>query len=242
MTGITPKKIGLTLEKARAVCYISSLNEINRLTKGGSITAACPITNMLGDMIMRKNSLWLPVVAVLAVASLLTLGACSTKGKETLPATGEKTDGGASGGADGAGGASQAGGAGSVTAEERTQQGQRDASYTEESQLKDVFFDFDKSDVRDDARDTLKANADWIKAHPAAKVQIEGHCDERGTNEYNLALGERRANAVKKYLSSLGVEADRLYTISYGEELPIDPGHAEEAWAKNRRAHFLVTK
>lgn len=187
---------------------------------------------------MRKNSLWLPVVAVLAVASLLTLGACSTKSKETLPATGEKADGGASGGAGGAG--AQAGGA--VTAEERTQQGQRDASYTEESQLKDVLFDFDKSDIRADARDLLKANADWIKAHPNAKIQIEGHCDERGTNEYNLALGERRANAVKKYIASLGVEADRLYTISYGEELPIDPGHTEDAWAKNRRAHFLVTK
>lgn len=192
---------------------------------------------------MRKKSLGLSVVAVLAAVSLLTLGACSTKSKETLPATGEKAEAGTSGaGAEGAAGSSQAGGAGGVTAEERTQQGQRDAGYTEESQLKDVNFDFDKSDIRPDAREILKKNADWMKANPKSKVQIEGHCDERGTNEYNLALGERRANAVKKYISSLGVEADRLYTISYGEELPIDPGHNEDAWSKNRRAHFLVTK
>jgi peptidoglycan-associated lipoprotein len=197
---------------------------------------------MLGEMMMRKNSLWLSVVAVLAAVSLLTLGACSTKNKETLPATGEKTEAGTSAGGDSAAGSSQAGGAGSVTAEERTQQGQRDISYTEESQLKDIHFDFDKSDIRPDARDTLKANADWIKANAKSKVQVEGHCDERGTNEYNLALGERRANAVKKYLVSLGIDADKLYTISYGEELPIDPGHSEDAWGKNRRAHFLVTK
>jgi peptidoglycan-associated lipoprotein len=177
------------------------------------------------------------VIAVLAAVSLLTLGACSTKKKETLPATGDKTEAGTSGGADGASGSG-----GAVTAEERTQQGQRDAGYTEESQLKDVNFDYDKSDIRPDARDTLKKNAEWMKTNPKSKVQIEGHCDERGSNEYNLALGERRANAVKKYISSLGVEADRLYTISYGEELPIDPGHSEDAWGKNRRAHFLVTK
>jgi peptidoglycan-associated lipoprotein len=175
----------------------------------------------------------------LAAVSLLTLGACSTKKKETLPATGDKTEAGTSGGADGSSGS---GGAGGVSAEERAQQGQRDAGYTEESQLKDVNFDYDKSDIRSDAREILKKNAEWMKANSKSKVQIEGHCDERGSNEYNLALGERRANAVKKYISSLGVEADRLYTISYGEELPIDPGHNEEAWSKNRRAHFLVTK
>lgn len=190
---------------------------------------------------MRKKSLGLSVMAVLAAVSLLTLGACSTKSKETLPATGDKAESGTSSGDSGAG-SSQSGGAGGLSAEERTQQGQRDPGYTEESQLKDVHFDFDKSDIRADARDVLKKNAEWMKANSKSKVQIEGHCDERGTNEYNLALGERRANAVKKYLSSLGVEADRLYTISYGEELPIDPGHNEDAWSKNRRAHFLVTK
>jgi len=207
--------------------------------EGGGDKTVRPITNMLGEIIMRKKSLWLTVIAVLAAVSLLTLGACSTKKKETLPATGDKTEAGTSGGADGSSGS---GGAGGVSAEERAQQGQRDAGYTEESQLKDVNFDYDKSDIRSDAREILKKNAEWMKANSKSKVQIEGHCDERGSNEYNLALGERRANAVKKYISSLGVEADRLYTISYGEELPIDPGHNEEAWSKNRRAHFLVTK
>ena len=125
--------------------------------------------------------------------------------------------------------------------EEQQQKEARDV-YSPETALEDISFDFDKSDIRADARDILQKNADWINANPDAKVQIEGHCDERGTEEYNLALGERRANAVKNYLASLGVGAERLYTISYGEELPVDPGHAEEAWSKNRRAHFLVTK
>ncbi len=107
--------------------------------------------------------------------------------------------------------------------------------------LNDIYFEFDQSDITDEARAILQANADWILANPGSKIQIEGHCDERGTEEYNLALGERRANSVKNYLASLGVTEDRLYTISYGEELPADPGHDEAAWSKNRRAHFLVT-
>lgn len=101
-----------------------------------------------------------------------------------------------------------------------------------------VFFDFDKYDLRPDARDILATDADWLKLSPGVQVQIEGHCDERGTEEYNLALGERRANAVKNYLVSLGVDEERLFTISYGEEMPADPGHNVEAWAKNRRAQF----
>ena len=107
-------------------------------------------------------------------------------------------------------------------------------------QLDDIHFDFDKSDIRTDAREILQKNADWLQNNPDIKIQIEGHCDERGTAEYNLALGERRAMSTKKYLISLGISADRIYTISYGEELPIDPNHSEDSWAKNRRAHFLV--
>lgn len=101
-----------------------------------------------------------------------------------------------------------------------------------------VYFDFDKYDLKPEARDTLAVNADWLKANTGIQIQIEGHCDERGTVEYNLALGERRANAVKNYLVSLGVDEARLFTISYGEEMPADPGHNREAWAKNRRAQF----
>lgn len=106
--------------------------------------------------------------------------------------------------------------------------------------LKDVHFDFDRYDIRDQDAQILKENAAILLKYPDVKVQIEGHCDERGTAEYNLALGERRANSVKKYLISLGVPAERLSTISYGKEMPLDPGHNEQAWAKNRRAHFTI--
>ena len=111
----------------------------------------------------------------------------------------------------------------------------------ESSLLKPIHFDFDKYDIRSGDTEILKANSALLKKFPNVKIQIEGHCDERGTNEYNLALGERRANSTKKYLTSLGVTADRVSTISYGEEKPMDPAHNEEAWTKNRRAHFLIT-
>ena len=106
--------------------------------------------------------------------------------------------------------------------------------------LKDIYFDFDKYEVRPQDIGILKENAALIMKSPTLKIQIEGHCDERGTAEYNLALGERRANSAKKYLVSLGIPADRLSTISYGKEMPLDPGHTEEAWAKNRRGHFII--
>jgi len=111
----------------------------------------------------------------------------------------------------------------------------------ESSLLKPIFFDFDKYDIRPADTEILKGNSALLKKFPNLKIQIEGHCDERGTNEYNLALGERRANSTKKYLSSLGITSDRVSTISYGEEKPMDPGHNEEAWTKNRRANFLIT-
>jgi peptidoglycan-associated lipoprotein len=106
--------------------------------------------------------------------------------------------------------------------------------------LKDIHFDFDKYDIRPVDEAVLKENAVFLKNNPNLKVQIEGHCDERGTAEYNLALGERRANNTKKYLVFLGIPADRISTISYGEEKPLDKGRHEEAWAKNRRAHIVV--
>ena len=123
---------------------------------------------------------------------------------------------------------------------EITPQVAREAETKAVPQLDDIHFDFDKSDIRADSREILQKNADWLQNNPDIKIQIEGHCDERGTAEYNLALGERRAMSTKKYLISLGISADRIYTISYGEELPIDPNHSEDAWSKNRRAHFLV--
>ncbi len=107
--------------------------------------------------------------------------------------------------------------------------------------LKDIHFDFDKYDIRPEDAEILKGNVVLLMKYPNVKIQIEGHCDERGTNEYNLALGERRANSTKKYLISIGISPDRISTISYGEERPVDPGHNEEAWAKNRRAHTVIT-
>ena len=106
--------------------------------------------------------------------------------------------------------------------------------------LKDVHFDFDKYDIRPGDADILKQNAAVLLKYPTAKIQMEGHCDERGTGEYNLALGERRANNTRNYLNSLGVSSDRISIISYGKERPLDPSHSEEAWAKNRRAHCII--
>ena len=184
---------------------------------------------------MKRKSTQITLIAF-AITAVLALGACGPKKKETLPEAGP----------------AETGAAESQVIEEQPvmtpsqreaeeQEGAR-REYVAEPMLEDVHFDFDKSDLRPDAREILNKNAEWIRNNPGVKIQIEGHCDERGTEEYNLALGERRANSVKNYLVSLGIEADRLYTISYGEELPLDPGHNEEAWAKNRRAHFLVTK
>ncbi len=105
-----------------------------------------------------------------------------------------------------------------------------------------IYFGFDDYTLSPEAQSTLTAMAEALKANKSAVIQIEGHCDERGTVEYNLALGERRAQSVKNFLSQLGVEGARLSTISYGEEKPVVQGHTEDAWAKNRRAEFVVTK
>lgn len=107
--------------------------------------------------------------------------------------------------------------------------------------LKPAFFDYDKADIRGDARDALAADATWLKKYPSVQFTIEGHSDERGTAQYNLALGDRRANAAKDYLVSLGVDASRVKTVSYGKERPFATGHDEDSWQKNRRAHFVVT-
>lgn len=110
-----------------------------------------------------------------------------------------------------------------------------------DSPLQPAFFLLDSADLDDTARAVVTANAETLRKYPTWVVTIEGHCDERGTAEYNLALGERRAVAVKTYLVSLGISPDRLRTVSYGKEFPFDPGHTEDAWAKNRRAQFVIT-
>ncbi len=104
----------------------------------------------------------------------------------------------------------------------------------------DIHFDFDSSTLTSDAQLILKKKAEWLQNNPEATSTIEGHCDERGTGEYNLALGDRRATSAKNFLVDLGISASRLTTISYGEERPVDLGKNEEAWAKNRRCHFTI--
>ena len=116
----------------------------------------------------------------------------------------------------------------------------QEGTLPEPGALADVFFAFDRSELDPAARDALQRNSEWIKQNSAVTVEIEGHADNRGTNEYNLALGARRAQAVKDYLVTLGNAPDRLTTISYGEELPVCGEDSEECWGKNRRAHFVV--
>ncbi|MFO7303457.1 MAG: peptidoglycan-associated lipoprotein Pal [Acidobacteriota bacterium] len=110
-----------------------------------------------------------------------------------------------------------------------------------DSPLKPVFFGYDSDELDEEAQRVLAANAEVLRRYPTWVVTIEGHCDERGTPEYNLALGDRRAMAARTYLISLGISPQRLRTVSYGKEFPFDPGHNEAAWAKNRRAHFMLT-
>lgn len=108
------------------------------------------------------------------------------------------------------------------------------------SLFQDILFDYDSYIIKTENFPKLNDIANWLKKHKDIKIVVEGHCDERGTIEYNLVLGQKRAEAVKDYLVKLGIEEKRIKTISYGKEMPVDPGHTEEAWAKNRRAHFRI--
>ncbi len=134
------------------------------------------------------------------------------------------------------------------TATQATQEATADMSAEERAIIaarnmflsEDVYFEFDKSTLDSMSQDILSRKADWMRDNQDIVVSIEGHCDERGTNEYNLALGEKRAESAKSFLVDLGIEAYRISTVSYGEERPVDTGQNEEAWAKNRRAHCLI--
>ena len=107
--------------------------------------------------------------------------------------------------------------------------------------LRDAFFDFDSSSLRTDAQQNLTSSAAWLKHHQKFNVLVEGHCDERGTERYNLALGDHRAWEAKEYLTTLGMDSSKIATVSYGKDKPFDPGHDEEAWQQNRRAHLVLT-
>jgi peptidoglycan-associated lipoprotein len=192
---------------------------------------------------MKGTFSWKWAVLVLSVAALVGLGCAK---KQTVKSEG------APGGAGAASAPAAVGEApmkeappapvAPTPAEQLASAAEAGVAVTEEkpSRFDDVRFDFDKSEVREDGRKTSQVVADYLKKNPRAKLQIEGHCDERGTAEYNLALGDRRATAVMTYLVSLGVSKGALSTVSFGKEKPLDPGHDEEAWAKNRRAHFVL--
>ncbi|MBI5183382.1 MAG: peptidoglycan-associated lipoprotein Pal [Nitrospinae bacterium] len=126
--------------------------------------------------------------------------------------------------------------------EEMVKKAPEEMEFVSISALKDIYFDFDKSNIKPSEREVLNKNGEWLKDNPNVRVQIEGHCDERGTNEYNIALGERRAVSARDYLLSLGISSERLYTVSYGEEKPACTEQNESCWWQNRRAHFLVGK
>jgi peptidoglycan-associated lipoprotein len=198
--------------------------------------------------------------AHVTIASLLVLGVvlagCAKRPATTAAAAPAPTGAATTTGGGGAGGVAPAtmapstetpGGGGATTATPTPTPSTAAATarpapseFTANENLRDVYFDFDKYDIRPPDAKTLDANATWLKSNPNHLVLIEGHCDERGTNEYNLALGERRAKSTMNYLVSQGVQASRITIISYGEERPVCTQKNEECWAKNRRAHFLV--
>ena len=124
-----------------------------------------------------------------------------------------------------------------LSAESERFQSERDMFENE-----DILYEFDSASLSVDAQQILRRKAEWLRENPRARVNIEGHCDERGTNEYNLALGDRRAFSAKSFLVDLGIDDSRLTTVSYGEEQPIDSRSAEDAWSQNRRAHFVITE
>lgn len=159
------------------------------------------------------------------LAALVLVAACTTGADESASGS---SDGGASASSSGNGGSSVSSGG----IDEIAEGSERDFLVNVGDR---IFFDFDQSDLRSDAQSTLAKQAAWLLKFPQVTIQVEGHCDERGTREYNLALGERRANSVKEYLVSLGVSADRISTISYGKERPAVEGSNNEAWAQNRR-------
>jgi peptidoglycan-associated lipoprotein len=180
------------------------------------------------------------MMAVMSVA--LVLGACAKQ--PTTTSASAPAPGGAGGSSSSADAMRQAGGASGEAGRGGTMTGSASRpdlkDFRPASDLVDIHFDYDRADIREDDAKVLDANAVWLKSNASHLVLIEGHCDERGTSEYNTALGDRRAKATMNYLVSRGVPATRITVISYGEERPTCAQHVAECWAKNRRAHFQV--
>lgn len=194
---------------------------------------------------MLKSGVILKIMVLLAVATLTCAG-CSKKTVQGPPAGPGFATPGAGYGSPGAGGEPGYGSepltdeklrALGITTEEQKREFLRQK---DEFENEDIHFDFDSSLIREDAKPILSKKAEFLKKYPTLTITIEGHCDERGTNEYNLALGERRAHSAWQYLVNLGINPERMQMISYGEERPIAKGHDEASWAKNRRAHFVI--
>lgn len=205
-------------------------------------------------MMMQRLSIVLLVLA-LACSALIVGGSCATKkmrvGEESRPADSRAA-------VEGERGQEPEEARLSPEEAERRKEAERQAkvqkrmsqrekeqmvlSETQAFEAEPIYFDFDESILKPEARATLDRKAAWLRANSQYSVRIEGHCDERGTSEYNVALGEKRAVAAAEYLRQLGIAADRVSTISYGEERPADPEHFEEAWAKNRRDEFRLMK
>ncbi len=174
---------------------------------------------------MRGSWTWRVVLALALVVPLA--GACKKKGPR--PGEGTSAAGGAGLGEEGLGGAGSS-----------LERARRGLGPEEDGILKDVHFGFDKYDLDGEARDALARNLDWLRQNPRAKVELEGHADSRGTIEYNLALGAKRAKSVKDYLVGQGVAGDRISTISYGKELPLCHEENDACWARNRRVHSVI--
>jgi peptidoglycan-associated lipoprotein len=170
----------------------------------------------------------------------LVLGGCASSAAKKPDATSASAGAAKPGDKEGAGEGQRGGARESATPGQSSLDQLKEGKSAAAGPLKDVFFDFDRYDLRADARDTLKSSANWLKGNGAARVEIEGHCDDRGTNEYNLALGAKRAQAAKDYLVTLGISAERLSTISYGEEIPVCKEQNESCWGQNRRARFVI--
>lgn len=173
-----------------------------------------------------NTKIWRCLLLLLIIPGLLTTVACSKKATKTdteMSQSGTTTGGGMD--ADAA-------------AREAAERAKAEAKQRFEND--DVYFEFDSAALSMEAQGVLKDKAQWLSDNPEAATTIEGHCDERGTNAYNMALGDRRATSAKNFLVNMGVAETRLSTVSFGEEKPVDPGHAEDAWAKNRRAHFVL--
>lgn len=173
---------------------------------------------------MRKK-LWISLALAFVIPGLLFTASCAKKAVEPEPAVVEED-------------AAAKAAAEKAAAEEAARRAKMDA--TELFLYEEIYFEFDKSDLLPESQEVLRRKAEFLKDNTDAMVIIEGHCDERGTNEYNLALGDRRASSAKAFLVNLGIAGSRLTCISYGEERPADPGHNEAAWAKNRRDHFTI--